>query len=145
MHNRQISEVMRDHHVVCLPPDATVHEAAREMADKHVASVLIMDADGSLGGIFTERDLIERVVSPGGDPDRLTLNDVMTSRPVTVEPTTTVRQALAEMKDNHLRHLPVVDAGEVVGVVSARDFIGVEIAELDHERAHRKAVWEGLR
>jgi CBS domain-containing protein len=49
------------------------------------------------------------------------------------------------MKDNHLRHLPVVENGEVVGVVSIRDFIGDEIADMDHEREHRKAVWEHLR
>ena len=145
MLNRQICDVMRDHYVVRLPPEATVHQAAQEMADKHVASVLVMKIDGALDGIFTERDLIERVVGPGGNPDRITLNDVMTPRPITVAPTATVRQALAEMKDNDLRHLPVMEAGEVVGVVSVRDFIGDEIAELDHERAQRKAIWEGMR
>ena len=145
MLSRQISEVMRDHYVVHLPPQATVHQAAQEMAAKHVAAIVVMETDGRLDGIFTERDLIERVVSPGGNPDKMVLGDVMTPRPVTITPATTVRQALAEMKDNDLRHLPVLQGGEVVGVVSIRDFIGAEVAELDHERAHRKAIWEGMR
>jgi CBS domain-containing protein len=145
MLNRLISEVMRDHYVVHLPPQATARQAAQEMAAKHVASIVVTETDGQLDGIFTERDLIERVISQGRNPDHVTIGEVMTNRPVTITPHVSVRQALAEMKDNHLRHLPVVENGEVVGVVSIRDFIGDEIADMDHEREHRKAVWEHLR
>jgi CBS domain-containing protein len=145
MLNRLISEVMRDHYVVHLPPQATARQAAQEMAAKHVASIVVTETDGQLDGIFTERDLIERVISQGRNPDHVTIGEVMTNRPVTITPHISVRQALAEMKDNHLRHLPVVENGEVVGVVSIRDFIGDEIADMDHEREHRKAVWEHLR
>jgi CBS domain-containing protein len=145
MLNRHISDVMRDRFVVHLPPQATVRQAAQEMALKHVAAIVVTETDGQLDGIFTERDLIERVVSQGRKPEAVTLAEAMTARPVTVSPQSTVRQALAEMKDNNLRHLPVLEGGEVVGVVSMRDFIGDEIAEIDHERALRKAVWEGAR
>lgn len=142
MLNRTIAQVLRDQFVVTLPPDATVREAAKLMSDKHVASVVITTGNAHVEGIFTERDLIDRVVAPGHDPDTLSLSDVMTKHPVTVSPDTTVRQAMAEMKDNDLRHLPVMRGDALIGVVSMRDFIGDEIAELDHEADLRRSVWE---
>ena len=145
MLNRTIAQVLRDDFVVTLPPTATVRQAAQLMSEKHVASVVICGTQAHVDGIFTERDLINRVVAPSRDPDALTLADVMSKHPVTITPDHTVRQALAEMKDNDLRHLPVMRGETLVGVVSMRDFIGDEIAELDHERELARAVWEHAR
>lgn len=145
MLNRTIAQVLRDDFVVTLPPDATVREAAQVMSAKHVASVVICGTEAQVDGIFTERDLIDRVVAPSRDPDAVTLKEVMSKHPVTISPEQTVRQALAEMKDNDLRHLPVMRAGSLVGVVSMRDFIGDEIAEMDHERELSRLVWEHAR
>ena len=142
MLNRTIAQVLRDSFVVKLAADASVRQAARMMSEKHVASVIVTSGNAHVDGIFTERDLIDRVVAPSRDPDALTLGDVMTRHPVTVSPDHTVRQALAEMKDNDLRHLPVVRDDTLVGVVSMRDFIGDEVAELDHERDLARSVWE---
>ena len=69
----------------------------------------------------------------------------MTPSPLTVDVNATIHHALCEMRDAGLRHLPVTRDGTVVGVVSIRDFIGEEIAELDHEREFAKTVWEGMR
>lgn len=142
MLNRTIAQVLRDQFVVTLPPDATVREAAKLMSVKHVASIVVTTGNAHVEGIFTERDLIDRVAAPGRDPDTLSLSDVMTRHPVTVSPDSTVRQAMAEMKDNDLRHLPVMRGDTLVGVVSMRDFIGDEVAELDHEAELRRSVWE---
>lgn len=142
MLNRTIAQVLRDQFVATLPPDATVRDAAKLMSQKHVASVVVTTGNTHVEGIFTERDLINRVVAPGGDPDSLALSDVMTKHPVVISPDSTVRQALAEMKDNDLRHLPVMRGDSLVGVVSMRDFIGDEVAEIDHEAELRRAVWE---
>ena len=145
MLNRTIAQVLRDGFVVTLPTDAVVRQAAKMMSEKHVASIVVTSGDAEVEGIFTERDLINRVVATGGDPDSLTLGDVMTKQPVTVSPDHTVRQALAEMKDNDLRHLPVLKGQTLVGVVSMRDFIGDEVAELDHERDLARSIWEHAR
>ena len=145
MPERLISDVLRDPFLVKMPPTATVADAARQMAEKHVASVVVTEGDDQLDGIFTERDMIDRVIAADRDPKATTLADVMTPHPVSVSPKATVLQAMAEMRDNNLRHLPVSDGGKVVGVVSIRDFVGDDIAELDHERQFARTVWERLR
>lgn len=147
MPNRRIEEVMSGLPLVHLPPTATVREAAQEMSSKHIAAIAVMaGGEGAdIEGIFTERDLIDRVVAPGLDPDAVRLADVMTRHPVSVGVDRTVRQALAEMRDNNLRHLPVSKDGKIVGMVSMRDFVGTEIAELDFEREYIKSLWEHMR
>jgi CBS domain-containing protein len=145
MPERKISEVLRDPFLVHMSPDATVRQAAKEMADKHVASVVVTEGNDELDGIFTERDLIDRVVAVGRDLDGTKLADVMTPKPVSVSKDATILQAMAEMRDNNLRHLPVSEGGKVVGVVSIRDFVGDDIAEMDHERQFARTIWEELR
>ena len=144
MLHRTIEQIMRGQRLCILPPEATVSEAADAMAQRHVAAVLVM-VDDALQGIFTERDVIVRVLAARRDPTQTRLADVMSQHPVTLESTATVRQALAEMHDNRLRHLPIVRDGKVAGVVSMRDFVGDEIAELDREDAFEGHVWEELR
>ena len=145
MLNRTIRDVLGGQFVAWLPPDATARDAARTMSDRHIASVAVEGEDGRLVGIFTERDMLDRVIAPGRDPNTTPLSEVMTPRPITVRASTTVRHAIAEMKDCGLRHLPVTDGDEVVGVVSMRDFVSEEVAEVDHERSARSDVWRCLR
>ena len=145
MLSRTVSEVPGTSHVVSLPPEASARDAAAAMSSKHVASVLVIDNSGSLKGIFTDRDMIDRVVAADRDPKTTPIGDVMTRNPVTISNSHTVHQALVEMKENSLRHLPIVEGEAVVGVVSMRDFISDEVAELDHERELREAVWEHAR
>ena len=144
MPHRTIEQVMRSQRLCILPPEATISEAADAMADHHVAAVLVMIGD-ELQGIFTERDVIVRVLAARRDPGETRLADVMSPHPVTLDSTATVRQALAEMHDNHLRHLPIMRDGKIAGVVSMRDFVGEEIAELDREDVFEGHVWEELR
>lgn len=144
MPHRTMEQVMRGQRLCILPPEATISEAADAMAERHVAAVLVMVGD-QLQGIFTERDVIVRVLSARRDPGETRLADVMSAHPVTLDSTATVRQALAEMHDNHLRHLPILRDGKVAGVVSMRDFVGDEIAELDREDVFEGHVWEELR
>ena len=102
------------------------------MRERHVGAVLVT-TDGHLDGIFTERDMVNRVVAEGRDPDRTTLAEVMTADPDTIAPTTTAIEALRLMNDGGYRHLPIVERGRVVGIVSRRDFHGDEKARLDDE------------
>lgn len=137
MQRRVIPDVVSDQELVHLPADENVRAAAQLMRARNVASVLIME-DGRLHGIFTERDMVHRVVAAGRDPDQTPLRDVMTAKPDTISSGTTALDALRLMHDGGYRHLPVVDQGCVVGVVSRRDFLGVEKAQLDDETA----TWE---
>lgn len=145
MMHRNVGELLSNRRVVSMPPDASVRQAVTRMKASHVASVVVTDAgDAHLEGIFTERDLAERVVADGLDPDRTRLSDVMTPCPITVDLDTSVRDALRRMSNNSLRHLPIVHDGKVVGVVSMRDFMGEELAVLDREKELMESLTEVL-
>ncbi len=123
-----------------LPPTATVYDAACLMKEKSCGAVLIT-AQGKLDGIFTKRDLVIRVVAAKLDPALTALADVMTRQPNCVRPTDRVIDALRMMEDGGYRHLPVTDKGQIVGIVSRRDFFGEEKAEIEKERR----IWENIR
>jgi CBS domain-containing protein len=129
---RVVPDIVNNQQLLELPATATVRAAALAMRERHVGAVLVT-TDGHLDGIFTERDVVNRVVAEGRDPDRTTLAEVMTADPDTIAPTTTAIEALRLMNDGGYRHLPIVERGRVVGIVSRRDFHGDEKARLDDE------------
>jgi CBS domain-containing protein len=100
-------------------PEDTVGEAVALMAQNRVGSVLVMDGDRLLG-IFTERDTV-RAISQSHDAARHEVVSWMTSDPTTVGPDTDTDEALRTMLDRGFRHLPVVEDGKVIGIVSIRD------------------------
>jgi CBS domain-containing protein len=104
-----------------MAPGATVFEAVRAMADHHVGAVPVI-ADGAIVGMFTERDLLNRVIAQGRDPQAVTLDQVMTPDPTSIRADRPLVEALDIMFASRFRHLPVVDAGgALVGVLSCRD------------------------
>ncbi|MEI6557193.1 MAG: CBS domain-containing protein [Rhodospirillaceae bacterium] len=145
MPHRRIQQVLRNQQLLHLAPTVTVREAARQMSERHVAAVLVTEVDGQLDGIFTERDLLDRVVVPGLNPDVTPLGKVMTPNPATVAPGETVRDALAIMDAKGVRHLPVAVEGRVLGVVSMRDFVGDEVAVLDRQHEIEAQYAEHMR
>jgi CBS domain-containing protein len=118
-----------------------VSTACRQMADRGAGSALVIDRAGKLRGIFTGRDLICRVVAAGKSPARLSLAKAMTPDPVTLGPDKTALDALRAMWDGGFRHLPVLDGGKILGVVSRGDFKGDEHDRMDEERD----LWEHMR
>ena len=136
---RTICDVMHDSEVVILPPSATVHAAAAAMATQHQCAVLVMTA-GRLQGIFTEQDIVRRVVAERRDPDKVTLVEVMTPRPDTISSADQALRGLQMMEDGCYRHLPVTDHGRLVGLISRTDFLGEEKTELESERGD----WERI-
>ncbi|MCF8480844.1 MAG: CBS domain-containing protein [Rhodospirillum sp.] len=144
MPNRRLRDVLSDHPIVRLALTDTVRTAAEAMAEHHIGSVLVVE-DDRLAGIFTERDVIERVVAKGLDPEALTLAEVMTPDPVSVTDGATVMRALHAMRDGGLRHLPVTDdQAHVVGIVSMRDFVDDEVKSYDHEMEFRQTLTERI-
>jgi CBS domain-containing protein len=111
-------EIVRHFDPVTLPPDATVMMAARHMRSQHITAVLVTEEDGKLIGIFTERDAISRVLAEGKDPVVTTLAEVMTDNPDTVSPADATAEVVRAMRAAHCRHLPMVEDGKVVGIVS---------------------------
>jgi CBS domain-containing protein len=134
-----MSEIVRDQNPLILPPDATVQQACQRMHDRRVGAVLIA-VERRLVGIFTGRDAVCRVLAPAKDAAGTTLAEVMTPNPDTMPPGRTAVDALRLMQDGGYRHLPIVDHGEVVGIVSSGDFRGLEKAQLDQETG----VWERI-
>ncbi len=142
MRAKIIPDVVSPCHVLSLPPAATVRDAARLMADRHVAALLVQGAgvDGALLGIVTERDVTVRVVAAGLDPDAATLNQVMTANPRTLTPDDSVFEALELMQTHGFRHLPVVDDDNLpVGMVSIRDLYKAVQSQLEREVQDRDA------
>lgn len=122
-----------------LPSTATVRDAARRMHDREVGAVLITSG-GKLEGIFTERDLLMRVVAPGRDPEITLLKDVMTKRPDTVDADSLATVALSRMTERRYRHLPVMKDGQLFGIVSRRDFTGEDISAVEDELGHEQTL-----
>ncbi len=121
-----------------LPPSATVADAVRLMNAHRLGSVLVL-AEGRLAGIFTERDVLTRVVGMGRDPLATPLAEVMTRDPVTVPPTATVEEVMKIITARRVRRLPVVDAGgAIAGVLSIGDvtrwLVDAHRAEAEHLR-----------
>lgn len=132
MRRRIVPDVVHDQDVLSLAAKATVAEACRAMKRRHVGSVLVTD-HARLSGIFTERDVVNRVVAEGLDPGATPLAKVMTRNPDTIAPDCAPIAALRMMHDRGYRHLPVVAGERIVGVVSRRDFLGDEKMRLEEE------------
>ena len=99
---------------------ASVSEAVTVMNENHVGSVLVLN-EGSLAGIFTERDVLQRVVAAEKNPRSTPVSTVMTRNVVTLSPQTTVEEAMALITDKRCRHLPVLQQGRLVGIISSGD------------------------
>ncbi len=106
--------------IASLPPQATVLEAAQLMNDRHIGSVLVTEGN-QLVGIFTERDVMRRVVADQRDPASTTVADVMTSPVACAAPHTTLDEIRTVMRDKRIRHVPVVNGGAVLGMISLGD------------------------
>ncbi len=142
--HRLVRDVMPAREPVTLPPHATVQEAVERMVEAMCGSVLVC-ADGRLLGIFTERDLVTRVVAQRLDPTTTELSSVMTRDPDTIASTETAREAIRRMDEFVYHHLPVMENGRLLGVVSMRDMPLVTLArmapELDQRHALAERMW----
>lgn len=106
--------------IASLPPGATVLDAARLMNERHIGSVLVVEND-RLVGIFTERDVMRRVVAERRDASKTTLSDVMTSAVAVAAPHTTLDEIRRVIREKRIRHVPVVAGDHVLGMISIGD------------------------
>ncbi len=141
MPNRCIADVIKGHKFIFVSSETSVRSAVQIMAEKKIGAVAVLES-GVLVGIFTERDLITRVVAIATDPDETPISEVMSTKVYTVEERDKVRKALGLMTLNNLRHLPVMCNGQATGMVSIRDFVGRELDELDQQKEMEQHLWE---
>jgi CBS domain-containing protein len=120
---------------------ATVVEAARQMKQRNVGSVLVVDGT-RLVGIFTERDALFRVLASERNPASTPLGDVMTPQPQTMHPDEPFLHALRVMHEGKFRHLPVVEFGRPLGIVSVRDALDEDLTELRWDLEQREEARE---
>jgi len=122
----KLREIMRPGFVIAKPRDATVLEAATAMMERNVGMVAVLDGD-RLAGLFSERDVVRRVVGVGRDPSATTVGEVMTTEIVTASPDTLYQDAIGLMDGANIRHLPIVEDGRLVSMLSIRDLLRVEL------------------
>jgi CBS domain-containing protein len=120
--NEPVSKLLeqKNERLEAVEPQTSIAEAIARMNQRHIGSVLVMDGE-RLVGIFTERDVLTRVVPQELDPRRTPVGEVMTRQPVTIAPTNTVQEVMMLMTDTRKRHLPVLQGGKVVGLLSIGD------------------------
>lgn len=143
MPHRPVKQVMAKQQILTAPATLTVTEAARMMKLSNIGALMVVEG-ARLVGIFTERDALFRVLAEGRDPDATLLGEVMTRSPQTIGPDRPFGHALHMMHDGGFRHVPVVENGRPVGMVSARDALGPELAEFASELATRQHIGEIL-
>jgi CBS domain-containing protein len=116
--------------LVTVSADASVMDAVHTMHEEHIGAVAVVD-NGRLAGIFSERDLMYRVVRQRRDPDLTRVGDVMTSPVITIQRSMTADDALRLMDEKQIRHLPVVNVdGKLSGMLSIRSLLHEKVQEL---------------
>jgi CBS domain-containing protein len=114
--------------IFSIAPGTAVLEAIRLMADRHVGALLVMEGE-TLSGIVSERDYARKVILKGRSSADTPVRDIMTAAVITVQPETPVEKCMQVMTERRVRHLPVIEAGRVVGMVSIGDLVKAVIAE----------------
>ena len=111
---------LKGHDVWSVTPDDSVYEALRLMADKNIGALLVMEAD-RLVGVLSERDYARKIILQGKSSKDTLVGEIMTRQVYTIHPDQTVEEAMDVMVRHHIRHLPVVEENQVIGVISIMD------------------------
>ncbi len=129
----QVREILqrKGTHVWSIGPEATVFQASLLMCEHKVGALMVLD-QGQILGMFTERDLLHRVVAEERDPARTMVGDVMTVEMACCSPETTIEEARSAMRDRRIRHLPVVVDNQMIGLISIGDLNAYLAAEQEH-------------
>jgi CBS domain-containing protein len=143
MAERTIRLIIEGQEPVTAPAAMTVREAACLMKDRNIGALMVVEEE-RLVGVFTERDALFRVVAGGMEASSTQLAEVMTRNPQTVSPDSGFTVALQMMHDGGYRHLPVVEGGKVIGMVSVRDALGPELEAFVYEMLREEQIHEVL-
>ena len=128
----QIGNLLKNQLLVSAQVEQSVLEVARMMVEHNIGAVPVFN-EGQLVGIFTERDLMGRVVAGGRDTAKTLVGEVMTDDPLTIDPGDSLETCLTLMRRHNFRHLPVCKGRELMGIVSLRDILLHDLDEKDDE------------
>ncbi len=129
----RIRNLLQPQDLLMLDESSSVLEAAQAMSAKKVGAVIVTGDGGMLAGIFTERDLMSRVVVARRNPETVLLREVMTRDVFSVDLDAEVKDVRAELQARHIRHLPIVLDGRIVGILSLRDLLRADIESMSIE------------
>jgi CBS domain-containing protein len=132
---KQIAEIIEGRPLFHITSSDSVREAARMMSRQNVGAIAVLD-EGRLVGVFSERDVLTRVVAEGRNPENTTVANVMSKEIVYAEPTDHIDDALQKMYSRGCRHLPVIDDNRLLGMISIRDLL-----QIDDEANKAKATF----
>ena len=121
MQRKIVPNVVTRKQVATVVVEDTAFQAAKLMADKHIAALVVVDGEGKIIGIVTERDMTQRIIAAGLDGKRTPVKNIMTENPDTLSPDDSAGDALELMQTRNYRHLPVTEDGKCIAVVSIRD------------------------
>lgn len=139
MFGQKIGSLIERKKLLTAPSETTVSKAAKLMADRKVGAVMVVEQQ-QLVGIFTERDAVTRVIAQDRDVQTTSLAEVMTADPITVGPDKSFGYALLVMYENGFRHLPVMEDGKLIGIVSARNALDPDLEEFVSEAQRRQHI-----
>ncbi|MGH6661839.1 MAG: CBS domain-containing protein [Rhodospirillales bacterium] len=145
MQRKIMPDIVKRQTISSLKSENTAHEAATMMLKANIGAVVVLDKQGRLTGIVTERDMTRRVVAKGLDPNKTQLADIMTKNPDTLSPDDSAFDALELMQARNYRHLPVVEDGKCVGMVSVRDLYAAAKLSLEENIKETEAFVFGDR
>ncbi len=131
----RLKEILQRRFLISVAPHDTVAAAARRMTELNIGAILVLE-NGKLRGVFSERDLMRRVVVERLDPDKTSVESVMSTELTTAEENTTAEEAMELMVRCQCRHLPVMSGGEVSGFLSMRDLMKDELDRKSEELQH---------
>jgi CBS domain-containing protein len=143
MTERTVKQIIEGQSLATASAHTTVVDAARLMQERNIGALMVVEED-ALVGIFTERDGLFRVLAAGLDPATTPLYEVMTRKPQTIDARSGFTLALQMMHDGRFRHLPVVEGGRLIGVVSVRDALGPELEAFVYEMLRQEQIGEVL-
>jgi CBS domain-containing protein len=134
----RVSDLIHHRDLFYVEERESVADVARKMADLHVGAILVLNGR-ELRGVFSERDLMKRVVVEQRDPARTTVGEVMTKEVATIHDSASIEQAMEAMQAHSCRHLPVMSGQRVAGFLSMRDLMNFELARKTEELHHMRA------
>jgi len=143
MPHRTIRDLIGNQTILTASAETNVNEAAGLMKRTNVGAIMVVES-GRLVGIFTERDALFRVIAEGREPHATRIAEVMTRNPQTIDPDKPLGHALHMMYEGGFRHVPVVENGRPLGIVSARDALGPELDAFESELVQREHIREIL-
>ncbi len=138
----RVRDIVHGRELYFVAEASSVADVARHMADLHVGAILVLK-DEQIRGVFSERDLMKRVVIAGLDPERTPVSTVMSTAVTTVDELDTIEEAMELMKAHNCRHLPVTRGSRVIAFLSMRDLMNYELALKTEELHHMRAYIQG--